>query len=419
MVQDPEPSGGGSEASRVDTSVPALVLDVGYGGLGVARSLGRMGVSVFATGARPTPALASRYWKTTRIWDFSSAPVHESLRFLLGQSQQIGSPAVLLPMSDATVAFVAENAEVLEERFLFARQAPGLIRSLIDKRGLYEWTRRMSLPTPKTIFPTSRRDVEAFVEATGLPVIAKGIDTRRPGGTSKTILHTARSVIDYHARAASAGESNLLIQEYIPGDDSAVWMFNGYFTRQSHCIAAFTGRKLRQYPAYAGVTSLGICERNTQVEEMASRFLSRLGYAGPVDVDYRYDPRDASYKILDVNPRIGATFRLFVDKNGLDVARTAYLDLTGQQVPAVVPADGRKWMLEEDLLTCLRYRKDGRLSLKAWAGSLRGVREAAWFARDDFAPLLARLWWGAKNINRSPARGIRISPRMTGPAESP
>lgn len=49
-------------------------------------------------------------------------------------------------------------------------------------------------------------------------------------------------------------------------------------------------------------------------------------------------------------------------------------------------------MLEEDVQSCLRYRRDGKLSFRAWADSLRGVQEAAWFALDDPAPFLIRTW---------------------------
>ncbi len=59
-----------------------------------------------------------------------------------------------------------------------------------------------------------------------------------------------------------------------------------------------------------------------------------LGFRGIVDLDLRFDPRDAQYKLLDFNPRLGAQFRLFTTGTGVDVARAAYLDLTGQPVAA-------------------------------------------------------------------------------------
>ena len=40
-------------------------------------------------------------------------------------------------------------------------------------------------------------------------------------------------------------------------------------------------------------------------------FMQAIGYHGILDIGYRRDQRDGSYKVLDVNPRIGCTFRLF------------------------------------------------------------------------------------------------------------
>ena len=110
-------------------------------------------------------------------------------------------------------------------------------------------------------------------------------------------------------------------------------------------------------------------------------WMKRLGYRGILDIGYRYDARDGSYKVLDVNPRIGATFRLFVAKNGMDVARALYLDLTGQAVPAAEQVDGRKWLVElGDVDSFLRYRRDGKLTTRQWIASMAGVQESAFFA---------------------------------------
>src|SRR5579863_3621357 len=96
-------------------------------------------------------------------------------------------------------------------------------------------------------------------------------------------------------------------------------------------------------------------------------FMKAVGYRGIVDIDFRYDSRDGEYKILDVNSRIGSTFRLFVSRTGMDVARALYLDLTGQDVPVATLAAGRKWMVEDlDLVASLGYWRDGALNLREW-----------------------------------------------------
>lgn len=137
------------------------------------------------------------------------------------------------------------------------------------------------------------------------------------------------------------------------------------------------------------MTSLGICLRNETVDAASRDFLRRVGYRGIVDMGWRFDERDGRYKLLDVNPRLGWTFRLFVGTDGMDVARALYFDLTGQPVPASEARDGRKWIVEDlDLATSVQNWRAGRLSLKEWLRSFRGVEETAWLALDDPRPFL-------------------------------
>ena len=111
-------------------------------------------------------------------------------------------------------------------------------------------------------------------------------------------------------------------------------------TANSQCIFGVTGKKIRRFPVNTGVTSLGVCQRNQTVEQTTAAFMKAIGYQGILDIGYRYDRRDGQYKVLDVNPRIGCTFRLFAATNGMDVARALYLDMTGQPVPALA---GCRW----------------------------------------------------------------------------
>jgi predicted ATP-grasp superfamily ATP-dependent carboligase len=165
-----------------------------------------------------------------------------------------------------------------------------------------------------------------------------------------------------------------------------------------------TGKKIRQSPAYTGVTSLGICLRNDIVAETTKYFMKSVGYKGMLDVGYRYDKRDGKYKVLDVNPRIGSTFRLFVGNNGLDVARAEYSDLTGQQVPSSEIIEGRRWLVEDsDLFSSIRYYIDKNLKFTQWAKSFRGVQETAWFALDDPFPFFVMCGVRARTFLKNPA----------------
>src|SRR5262249_56603159 len=129
-----------------------------------------------------------------------------------------------------------------------------------------------------------------------------------------------------------------------------------------------------QTPPYTGMTSLGVCARNDEVDRLTRRFMKAIGYRGILDIGYRFDARDGRYKVLDVNPRLGATFRVFVGSDGLDVVRALYLDLTGQAVPSSAPLPGRKGVRGGlGPVSSLRYHRGGGLRGADWPRAVAGT----------------------------------------------
>ena len=383
-----------------DASTPAVVLIASpepllHGAMGVVRSLGRLGIPVYvASDGRPMPTDRSRYLAGSFTVVHDQAEPARWVEELARVGRSLGRRAVLVPIDDLGALAVNDHADRLAEWFLLPRPDPGLARTLASKRELHLLCRRLGVPSPETVFPQDRRDVLGFLERARPPVVVKAIDPlllyQRPGARSVMVAHSRRELLDIYDRMEVPERPNLMLQEYIPGGPESIWMFNGYLDRRSRCLVGFTGTKQRQCLPHTGPTSLGVCRANPVVEQATTEFLAAVGYQGVVDLGWRYDARDGRYKLLDVNPRIGGTFRLFVASNGMDVARALYLDLTGQPVPAAAARDGRKWLVEpNDLQASLLYWREGALTPGQWLGSLRGVEEAAWFARDDLAPFLA------------------------------
>ena len=377
-----------------DTSTPVLVLrSDSHGGLNIMRSLGRMGVRVHNLDPnRWAPTFFSRYCKQKFYWDIEGRPPLESVEYLLQIGRKMDRPSILIPTTDRTALFVADYGHLLKEQFLFQNQQPELTHALCSKKEMFYLARRHNIPTPDAAFPACRDDVVNFLKHARFPIMLKGIDGQRLWERTRKkmfIVTSERELLDKYDAIEDPLNPNLMLQEFIPGGDDVVWMFNGYFNENSDCLAAFTGRKIRQAPVYTGATCLGICLENKPVEETTKKFMKAIGYKGILDIGYRYDARDGKYKVLDINPRIGATFRLFVDKNGMDVARALYLDFTGQPVFSMPVVEGRKWVVEDlDLVSSYRYYRDGKLTLKGWITSFRGVEEAAFLASDDPLPIL-------------------------------
>jgi predicted ATP-grasp superfamily ATP-dependent carboligase len=238
--------------------------------------------------------------------------------------------------------------------------------------------------------------VTEYAKRGPFPVMLKGIyGNRLQLRTQKkmAIIQNASELVEAYKEMEDPECPNLMLQEFIPGGDDQVFIFNGYFNRQSECLAGFTGYKIRQFPIHVGCASLGECRWIEPFARTTIDFMRAVGYQGILDIGYRFDARDGQYKVLDINPRVGQAFRLFVDANDHDVVRSMYLDFTGQPQPVVARRDGRRWLIEDyDLISSYHYHAEGSLDLLSWLRSFRGVEESAWFSWLDPFPafLMAR-----------------------------
>jgi predicted ATP-grasp superfamily ATP-dependent carboligase len=177
---------------------------------------------------------------------------------------------------------------------------------------------------------------------------------------------------------------DVIVQELFPGDD---WLYHGYYNAQSEALVSFTGRKLRSRPVHTGETAYARAETNHELRKSMEQFLKGIGYAGVVSMDLRYDKRRDDYMLLDVNPRVGACFRLFVNVHGIDVVRALHLDLTGREVPQGAQHDGRTYMVEGYDFSVRRAYELG--SAARWLTRVFQVDELAWFQWDDLMPILS------------------------------
>lgn len=381
----------------LDTSVPVLVLrrsivPLQHGVLAVARSLGRLGVPVHVMSDRGRePSTNSRY-VAGRLPLPVDGPDDEWVDALEALGTRFAR-AILLPIDDLAATLVGDHQERLAKTFRLPEPPAGIHRRLASKRELWRVCREFDLPTTHSTFPADRSELIEQAEEQGYPVVLKRAEPwfapRDPMAPSVAIVRDREQLLDAYAGMESDVQPQIMVQQYIPGGAESVWMFNGYVGDGARCLCGFTGRKLRQRGDGPGPTSLGVCEANPEVADIAERLLGALDYRGIVDMGMRYDARDGTYRLLDVNPRLGSTFRLFVASDGLDVARALHLDLTGRPVPESSAPDGRKWIDEpNDLVTSVRMARRGALGPRSWRRTLRGVREGAWWASDDPRPLL-------------------------------
>ncbi|GHB22963.1 ATP-grasp domain-containing protein [Streptomyces viridiviolaceus] len=373
--------------SLLDTRFPAVVLRVDrnpfhHGTLGAVRSLGRAGVEVHVVAdAAESPVHRSRYVRRMHPPPHPGASADDIVAVLRRVAGHFTSPAVLVPMDDASAIAVARMRDALAPFYLLPAMPGALAERVADKAELAEVCASADVPHPVTLVPDSPERAAADVRRLGLPVVAKwSRPWLLPAGSglrSTSLVRSAQQARELYLRTEEAG-SRLLLQAYLPPGPDRDWFFHGYADRSGAVRAGGPGRKQLSWPRGAGLTAVGRWTPEPRVRELAERLTGELGYRGIFDLDFRRCGTTGRYHLLDFNPRPGAQFRLFADSAGLDVVRALHLDLTDRPLPDGAPLAGRTFVVENYApLAALRPARDGR--------------ELAWYARDDPDP--GRAMW--------------------------
>ena len=127
-----------------DYSTPVVIFRTGHhGGIGIARSLGRLGVPVYSVdAARWEPAFSSRYCRGRFLLDVGSELPDLAVARMQTIARKVGGRPILIPTTDQACTWVAENAGALGQEFRFPRQDAALVETLCDKNRMQELARQ-------------------------------------------------------------------------------------------------------------------------------------------------------------------------------------------------------------------------------------------------------------------------------------
>jgi D-aspartate ligase len=304
----------------------AVVLCADLNGLGAVRSLGIAGVPTIAVALScEESVLRSKFGDKLVVGeavDQEETLLKELLR--IGRSQD-----VLIPTSDYFVGFIGRNRGLLETKFSCCIPSDKLIQLLTDKSEETRCIGNLSVPLPKTVqsLPSCPK---ALVAALNLPLILKP----RTSEIGKKFKIKTVPVYDERDLAIWYGQyehhlNDFVAQELIPGGDGTQWECVCVFDRQHRLISCFTFRKIRTAPPGFGVTCFARSEWNPEIAAIVERIGVGIDYTGPADFDFKYDSRDATYKYLEINPRLGMC-NYFGTRCGVNCAHDSFLEAVGR-----------------------------------------------------------------------------------------
>jgi hypothetical protein len=85
------------------------------------------------------------------------------------------------------------------------------------------------------------------------------------------------------------------------------------------------------YPIYGGVGAVNVTTKDRNLADLARRLLEELKWHGPAQIEFKYDGRDNTYKLIEMNPKLWGTLDLSI-KAGVDFPRLIRDYLMGDTV---------------------------------------------------------------------------------------
>jgi len=379
--------------STVGGALPiAVVLGGGVHGLSYARSLGRRGVPVLVAESPQGFVGKSRYVRSVTL-GAPSENADEWVEFLVAVGKSLPQRGALFAVNDVLVELVAVHADRLEEWFHFVVPDAGVVRSILDKRFQYETARKAGVALPTTFFPESAAEVEEAAAMVRYPALFKPYEAA--SGRAQIRLKALRAhepdeLVSCFRRFATS-DTKFMVQEFVPGDDTALVGYLAFWDRDGRERAWMTKAKVRQYPSGVGDGSFQVSVTAPEVAEVSRCLLRAFKYRGLVSVEFKRDARDNSYQLMEINPRTVLGNPLAISA-GVDFPWIVYRYLTRpdeHDAPVQGFRVGVKHVNEElDLRAFLALRKERKLTSWQWIRQLAGARSWAVASIRDPQPLL-------------------------------
>ena len=377
------------DALLVDASLRQMLV--------TARSLGRYGRAVAALDwVRPgdVPTFASRWCQAHgTVTDVASSPV----RFVddviaFARANPCGA---LIAGHDGSIEAIRQRRAEVEAVVPVALAPEPALAIATDKAKTLAVAAEVGVAVPCSVEVADATDVRGALRATGLPAVAKPLESWVVDGAHATRLRchdvrTEREAARTVAEMTEAG-GRVALQEWLPGAREAVsFVYDGRTFR-----ARFAQRALRMDPPLGGASVVReSIELDDALVDGAQRLVEAIGLTGYSEVEFRRDARGVP-RLMEINPRLSASVEVAV-RAGVDFPRLLHAWAAGEPIPAVFPyrlGVRMRWLGGDLHWLASAMARQGRLdvpsrgsALAMFAGDFARRTDYDYVAVDDLRP---------------------------------
>ncbi len=225
---------------------------------------------------------------------------------------------ILLPTAEHELDLVSEHWDRLGELYVIPYSPPSVMHRARDKRVLEEICQELSLPVPRSVHieldgltQDALKDLEIDLV---YPLVLKPANSGEhtqlsfPGKRKVYMADDADGVRRTFGALIEAGYGGaMVVQELVPGDDTAGRTATCYVNQQGQVTLMATGQLLlgMHSPTMIGNSVAVLTDPQPDVADQAETIATELGVRGFVNFDLKVDARDGRGRFFDLNTRIG------------------------------------------------------------------------------------------------------------------
>lgn len=226
---------------------------------------------------------------------------------------------LLVSTNETYTEYISKNKEKLNKKFVYNLPSIEIIKTLTNKENFYKTYENSEITFPKTIYFDAKKDKIENIKIQ-FPLVLKPANVVKYNhvyfaGKNKIYKIDNQSELEKTINIIKNSEydDRLIIQEFIPGDDSYLFDSVVYADKNSKCkIISFAQIGMQERTkSMVGNAALLINGFNTfdgnvdkQINNIIS-FIEKIGYMGFAEIDMKYDYRDKIFKVLEINARQG------------------------------------------------------------------------------------------------------------------
>lgn len=363
-----------------------LIIGLDINGWNVARGLFLEGIRPVALDDDP----GSIFWRSRKLdVVYTRAYVGEPLLEAFGTLHRHGERYILISALEETVAWLNRNRDRVPAWIQLCFPEPTTLELLLDKRLFYEHARRIGLPIKSMYF------FDSGWKLSGRPRPPCILKMRRkvhlPGVRKAYLIQNQNELVSLmHQLQEVPGidPSNLIVQEWIPGQDSDVYFCMQYYDASGHRRASFTGRKIRQWRPLVGGTASAEPAHAPLVEELTSRLFESVRMRGIGSLEFKRDPADGCFYAIEPTACRADYQEGTAIANGCNIPYIMYRSECGEPIDRPCQPRGRPviWVSARDDFQSARARSaNSKLTYWRWWRSLKGPKWwAVWEPHDPW-----------------------------------